>query len=97
MTQPLALFVWEVGFGGADILVGLVHILDGDDGQVLVVSEITQRDAGAGLHPKLVDGLLGHVEGNRYAEEHAVGKTVFLDDAVSEGQLANCEAETGVN
>lgn len=71
------------GFRGVDLLVGLVNVLNGEDSQVPVVSEVAQGDASAGLQRELIDRLLSHVEGNGHAEEHAIGKTVLLDDTVA--------------
>ena len=60
------------------VLVWLVNVVDGDDGEVAVISEVAQSDAGAGLHANLVDGLLVEVEADGHGEEVAVSKTVVL-------------------
>lgn len=64
------------------LLVGLVDIVDGHDGQVPVISEVTQSDAGAGLDAEGVNGLLVQVEVDGYGEEVAVSQTVVLNNAI---------------
>jgi hypothetical protein len=64
------------------LLVWLVDIVNGDDGQVAVITEVTKSNTGTWLHTKLLDLLLGDVESNWHGEEVAIGKTVILDDAV---------------
>lgn len=61
-------------------LVGTVDVVDGQDGQVAIITEITQGNAGAGLELVLVDGLLVHVEGNGHGEDIAIGKATVLAD-----------------
>lgn len=61
-------------------LVGTVDIINGQDSQVPVVTEVTQGNASAGLEVVVGDGLLGDIEGNGHREEVAIGKTdVFAD------------------
>jgi hypothetical protein len=63
-------------------LVGTVDIINGQDSQVPVVTEVTQGNASAGLEVVVGDGLLGDIEGNGHREEVAIGKTdVFADTA----------------
>lgn len=71
-----------------NLLVRLVDVVYGEDGEVAVVSEVTQGDAGTGLDLELVDGLLGQVERNRHAEEGAIGKTALLDDTARERPMS---------
>lgn len=52
MTQRLAFFE------GFNSLVGLVDILNGEDGKVAVVSEVAEGDASTSLQAELVDGFL---------------------------------------
>jgi hypothetical protein len=66
-------------------LVGPVDILDGQDGEGAVVTEIAQGDTSTGLDAEVVDGLLGHVQVDGHAEEVAVDETVVLDDAIVVG------------
>jgi hypothetical protein len=61
-------------------LVGAVDVVNGQDGQVAVITEITQGDARTSLELVLVDGLLGGVEGNGHGEDVAIGKAVVLAD-----------------
>lgn len=74
-------------------LVGPVDILDGDGGEVAVVSEVTEGDAGTGLDAEFVDLLPGNVEGDRDGEEDAVGKADVLDN--SAGRLVMASPNTG--
>jgi len=66
---------------GLLLLVWAVDVLDGDDGEVAVVSEVAQGDAGAGLDALGVYCLLRHVEGDGYAEEGAICEAVVDDNA----------------
>jgi hypothetical protein len=67
------------------LLVGPVNVLDGQDGEGAVVTEIAQGDTSTGLDAEVVDGLLGHVQVDGHAEEVAVNETVVLDDAIVVG------------
>ena len=64
------------------LLVGLVNVVHGQDGQIPVVSQVAQSNAGAGLDADLIDCLLGEVESDGHTEEDTIGQAVFLDDAV---------------
>ena len=61
------------------VLVWLVNVVDGDDGEVAVISEVAQGDTGTGLHADLVNGLLVEVEADGHGEEVAVSEAVVLD------------------
>ncbi|VUC36812.1 unnamed protein product [Clonostachys rosea] len=71
--------------GGArvmsSLLVGSVDILDGEDGQVAVISQIAKGDLGARLDAEVVNLLLIHVQRDRHTEEGAIGKAESLDNA----------------
>lgn len=77
----MAQLLGKAWHGGS--LVGLVDVLDGQDGQVAVVSEIPQSDSHSGLEANLLDGLARHIKGYGHAEEGAIGETVLLDDSVT--------------
>ena len=62
-------------------LVWPVDILDRDDGQVAVVTEITEGDASSGLDALAVYRFLRHVERDGDTEEIAIGEAVVGDDA----------------
>lgn len=62
-------------------LIGAVNIVNGQNGQVAVVTEIAQGNAGASLELVVVDDLLGHVEGNGHGEDIAIGQTAVLANA----------------
>lgn len=66
---------------GLDLLVGLVDILDGDDGQVAVVTEVTESDTGTGLNSELLNLLLGDIEGNGDGEEGSIGHAAVGDNS----------------
>ena len=73
----------RVGFrAGCNVLVWSVDILDGDDGQITVISEVTKRDAGVGPDEQLVDHRLGHVEADGYAEEVPIGQPDISHDSI---------------
>lgn len=63
-------------------LVGAVDVVNGQDGQVAVITEVTQGDARTSLELVVADGLLGGVEGDGHGEDVAIGKTAVLADAM---------------
>lgn len=65
-----------------NLLVGLVDVVDGEDGQAAVVSQIAQSDPGAGLEAQLVNLLLVDIQGDGHGEEGAIGQTEGLNNAV---------------
>lgn len=67
-----------------NLLVWSVNIVNGDDGKVAVVTEVTEGDSGTSLDTKLLNGLLGDVKSNWHGEKVAIGKTVVGDDTKSE-------------
>lgn len=81
ITQELGslAFAWKGRLGS---LVWLVDVLDREDGQVVVVAEIAQRHAAAGLENQFVDVLEGEVECDGDAEEGAACEAVLPDDSV---------------
>lgn len=72
----------EVASSGelSNSLVGAVDIVDGQDGQVAVITKVTQGDAATGLQLEGIDFLLGDVEGNGHGEDIAIGKAAVLTD-----------------
>lgn len=56
-------------------LVRAVDIVNGEDGQIAIVSEVAQGDARAGLELAVIDNSLGHIQGDGHGEEVAVGET----------------------
>ena len=64
-------------------LVGLVDVLDGQDGQVAVIPEVTQCDLLAGRKTQLIDLRLRYVQSDGHGKENAIGETVVLDDSVA--------------
>jgi hypothetical protein len=65
------------------VLVRLVDIVDGDDGQVAVVAVIAESHTGAGLGAGLLDGGGRHIQADGHGKNIAVGQTLGLDDAVA--------------
>lgn len=63
-------------------LVGAVDVVNGQDGQVAVVTEVTQGNAGTGLELVVVDDLLADIEGDGHGEDVAISKAAVLADAV---------------
>lgn len=63
-------------------LVGTVDVVNGQDCQVAVITEITEGDSGAGLQFVIVDNLLGDVEGNGHGKDVAIRKAAVLADAM---------------
>lgn len=71
-------------------LVRAVDIVNGEDGQIAIVSEVSRGDAGAGLELAFIDNGLGHVQGDGHGEEVAVGETdIFANTEWSELPSAN--------
>lgn len=62
-------------------LVRAVDIVNGQDGQIAIVSEVAQGDAGAGLELAFVDNGLGHIQGDGHGEEVAVSETDIFANA----------------
>lgn len=54
-------------------LVWFVDIVDGDDGEIAVVTEVTKSNSSAGLDVQFIDLLLVHVQSNWHAEKVAIG------------------------
>lgn len=63
------------------LLVRAIDILDGEDGQVAVISQIAESDLGTRLDAKVVNLLLVHVQRDRHTEEGAIGKAESLNNA----------------
>lgn len=63
------------------ILVGSVDILNSEDSEVSVVTEISEGDSGTGLDSKSLNVLLIDVEVDGHGEEVAIGKAVVLNNA----------------
>lgn len=64
------------------LLVWLVYIVDGDDGEVTVVAKVTKGNASSLLDTDFIDCLFRDIERDGDGEEVAVGETVFGDDTV---------------
>jgi hypothetical protein len=66
----------------SNVLVRLVDIVDGQDGQVSVISRVPECDSGSSLDAKLVDHLSRHIKGNRHRKENAGREPVLPHNAV---------------
>lgn len=64
-----------------DLLVWLVNILDIDNGQIAVVTEVTQRNASTRFHTELLDQFWCDVEGDGHREEVSVCKAIVFHNA----------------
>lgn len=60
------------------ILVRSVDVIDGDNGQVAVITEVAEGDAFTRLDVELVDLLLGNVEGDGDGEKDTAGEADVL-------------------
>jgi hypothetical protein len=80
-----ACFIAEAAFKNS--LVRAVDIINGQNSQVAVVSEVTQCDTRSSLQAELFDGFAGGVEGNGHGEKVAVGETGFGDNTESVRQI----------
>lgn len=61
-------------------LVRAVDVINGENGEIPVISEVAQGNTRAGLQGVLADGLLGDVQGDGHGEEVSVGQTdIFAD------------------
>lgn len=67
--------------GVSHSLIGLVDVVNGDDGQVAIVTEIAQSDARTSLDFRLFDDLLCDIQADRHAEEITICETDVLHDA----------------
>lgn len=65
-----------------NLLVGLVDVVNGEDGQVAVVTEIAKGNSSTGLEAEIGDQFFGGVEGDGHGEEVAIGEAVVCDDSV---------------
>lgn len=65
-------------------LVGAVDIVNGEDSQVAVVTEVTQGNTGTSLKLQGIDLLLGDIEGDRHGENIAISQTAVFTDTGEE-------------
>lgn len=65
------------------LLVWLVHIVNSDDGNVAVISEVAEGQASTWLSTDLLENVLVQVKADRHGEKVAVGETVVVDNAGS--------------
>lgn len=68
----------------SNLLVGTVDVIDSQDGQVTVITEVAEGNARAGLELASVDGLLRGIEGDGHREQVAIGKSAVLADTKRE-------------
>lgn len=77
-------------------LVWPVYVLNVHDGQVAVVTEVSEGDAGTWFDSKIVDGLLRHIKGYGHAEEIAIRQTFLVDNAKVELGESGRRGNTGL-
>lgn len=65
------------------LLVWPVDVVNGQNGEVTVVTEIAESDAGSCLDAEFLDRLLGEIEGDWHTEEVAICQAVVRNDAVA--------------
>ena len=65
-----------------NLLVRLVDVLDGDDGNVVLITEVTESDTSTRLDSHLLNVLLGDVEVDWHGEEVSVSETGLSADTV---------------
>jgi len=70
-------------------LVGGVDVLNGQDGDGLIVAGVTESDTLVGLKGQIVDVLLRNVQVDGDGEESAAGKAQIVDNTVG------CKSENG--
>lgn len=63
---------------GLNVLVGLVDILDSDDGEVTVVSEVTESNASTRLRTGFLDNLLADIKVDGHGEKVAICEAVVV-------------------
>lgn len=56
-------------------LIGLVDIVNGDDGEVSVIAEVAERYSFSRLQSGMVDNGFGDIKTYGHAEEVAIGQT----------------------
>lgn len=78
------------------LLVGAVDVVDSDDGQVAVVSEVTEGDAGTGLCLDFVNRLLEDIKTDGHREQVAVDETVVVDHTVRRSVCAIDHSLSGI-
>lgn len=66
-----------------NLLVGLVDVIDRQDSEVAVVTQIAQSNADASLEADLVDGVLVDVQSNGHGKESTARQTVLLDNSAA--------------
>jgi len=64
-----------------NLLVRSVDIFNGNDGQISVISRISESDSGTGLDAQLLNSLFRYIEVYGHAEEVTICKTGFSDHA----------------
>lgn len=84
----VGLVVGTENLDGLLLLVRAVDVVDGDDGQVAVISEVTEGDTGTGLGLDLVNRLLRDIEADGHGEKVAINETVVVDNAAIESVSA---------
>lgn len=82
----------------ANILIRSIDIVDRDNGQMAVITEVTKSNTLTRHNVGLIDLLLSDIEGNRHGEQCTVRKTDVLDDTSSWSQrsvFSNCNTLKG--
>jgi len=65
-----------------NLLVRFVDVVNGNDGQVTVITEIAKCDSCAGLDPQFFDLSFGNIQSDGYGEERSIHETKVLNNSV---------------
>jgi hypothetical protein len=69
--------------GSMIILVWLVYIVDGDDGEMSIIPEIAQSESRSWLDLQLINQPFRNIQRDGNGEEAAVCESDILDDTIS--------------
>lgn len=64
------------------ILVRLVNIVNSEDGQITIITEIAEGNSSARFNSRFGYGLFGKIKTYGNAKEIAIYETVVLDDSI---------------
>lgn len=79
----------QINTGKKYSLVRAVDIINCQDGQVAVVTEVTESNTSTRLKLVLIDHLLANIKGNRHGEDIAISKTTILTDTIHTPSVFN--------
>jgi len=71
-----------------DSLIGLVDVVNRENGEITVVTRVAQGDTRSSLEACLVNCFLGRIESDGHRKKVAIGETRFSDDTKKAPPLA---------